>query len=130
MTALKPFLSKTDDAVGYLKVSGQMIACIPDEASPNPVTCRGASLLPKPRMRFEQTPQRVLIMALPLAPGLTPAEIAFLCEMELVTVIPRQRLGGLDLLGVCAPRTPRYAPRLLLRVVRTKTATYIVSRVQ
>ncbi|KAL9097174.1 MAG: hypothetical protein Q9165_000601 [Trypethelium subeluteriae] len=38
-------------------------------------------------------------MALPLSPGLTPAEIAFMCEMELVTVIPRQRLEGLDLLG-------------------------------
>ena len=39
-------------------------------------------------------------MALPLPPGLTPLEVAFLCEMELVTVIPRQRLEGLDLLGV------------------------------
>jgi GINS complex subunit 2 len=42
-------------------------------------------------------------MALPLPPGLTPPEIAFLCEMELVTVIPRQRLEGLELLGVCMP---------------------------
>jgi hypothetical protein len=47
---------------------------------------------------------RVAIMALPLPPGLTPPEIAFLCEMELVTVIPRQRLEGLELLGVCMPR--------------------------
>lgn len=39
-------------------------------------------------------------MALPLPPGLTPAEVTFLCEMELVTVIPRQRLESLDLLGV------------------------------
>lgn len=39
-------------------------------------------------------------MALTLPPGLTPPEIAFLCEMELVTVIPRQRLEGLQLLGV------------------------------
>ena len=39
-------------------------------------------------------------MALPLSPGLTPAETAFLCEMEMVTVIPRQRLEGLNLLGV------------------------------
>ena len=39
-------------------------------------------------------------MALPLPPGLTPPEIAFLCEMEMVTVIPRQRLEGLELLGV------------------------------
>ncbi|ORY08934.1 hypothetical protein BCR34DRAFT_626017 [Clohesyomyces aquaticus] len=38
-------------------------------------------------------------MALPLPPGLTPPEVAFLCEMELVTVVPRQRLEGLALLG-------------------------------
>lgn len=51
-------------------------------------------------------------MALPLPPGLTPPEIAFLCEMELVTVIPRQRLEGLELLGVCnAPQTPRHTRR-------------------
>ena len=48
-------------------------------------------------------------MALPLPPGLTPPEIAFLCEMELVTVIPRQRLEGLELLGVGVPlQTPRH----------------------
>ncbi|KAF2490746.1 GINS complex, PSF2 component [Lophium mytilinum] len=46
-------------------------------------------------------------MALPLPAGLTPPEIAFLCEMELVTVIPRQRLEGLDLLG---GRTPPLIP--------------------
>lgn len=39
-------------------------------------------------------------MALPLPQGLTPPETAFLCEMEMVTVIPRQRLEGLSLLGV------------------------------
>lgn len=39
-------------------------------------------------------------MALPLPPGLTPNEVGFLCEMEMVTVIPRQRLEGLELLGV------------------------------
>ena len=39
-------------------------------------------------------------MALPLPAGLTPSEVGFLCEMELVTVIPRQRLEGLELLGV------------------------------
>ncbi|KAF2223555.1 DNA replication complex GINS protein-like protein psf2 [Elsinoe ampelina] len=38
-------------------------------------------------------------MAQPFKPGLLPSEVAFLCEMELVTVIPRQRLAGLDLLG-------------------------------
>lgn len=42
-------------------------------------------------------------MALPLKPGLTPAEVAFLCEMEMVTVIPRQRLDSLELLGVSSP---------------------------
>lgn len=40
---------------------------------------------------------------MPLPPGLTPPEVAFLCEMELVTVIPRQRLEGLDLLGGPTP---------------------------
>src|SRR5262249_51349759 len=30
----------------------------------------------------------ILDMALPLLPGLTPPEVAFLCEMELITVIP------------------------------------------
>lgn len=43
-------------------------------------------------------------MALPLPPGLTPSEIGFLCEMELVTVIPRQRLDALELLGVSSSR--------------------------
>ncbi|KAG8631323.1 hypothetical protein KVT40_000463 [Elsinoe batatas] len=38
-------------------------------------------------------------MVQPFKPGLLPSEVAFLCEMELVTVIPRQRLAGLDLLG-------------------------------
>lgn len=47
-------------------------------------------------------------MALPLPPGLTPPEIAFLCEMELITIIPRQRLEGLELLGVCTPPAPHY----------------------
>ncbi|TQS37033.1 hypothetical protein Golomagni_02507 [Golovinomyces magnicellulatus] len=42
-------------------------------------------------------------MALPLPPGLTPAEVAFLCEMELVTVVPRQRLESLSLLGGAIP---------------------------
>ncbi|KAF2672798.1 DNA replication complex GINS protein-like protein psf2 [Microthyrium microscopicum] len=42
-------------------------------------------------------------MALPLPPGLTPAEVAFLCEMELVTVIPRQKLDSLHLLGGPVP---------------------------
>lgn len=39
-------------------------------------------------------------MALPLHSGLDPSETAFLCEMELVTIVPRQRLEGLKLLGV------------------------------
>ena len=44
-------------------------------------------------------------MACPLPTGLTPPEIAFVCEMELVTVIPRQRLEGLNLLGVSRTQT-------------------------
>lgn len=39
-------------------------------------------------------------MAFPLPRGITSPEIAFLCEMEMVTVVPRQRLEGLELLGV------------------------------
>ena len=39
-------------------------------------------------------------MAFPHEPGLLPAEVAFLCEMELVTIVPRQRLERLELLGV------------------------------
>ncbi|KAK2881777.1 DNA replication protein psf2 [Arthroderma sp. PD_2] len=38
-------------------------------------------------------------MAFPLPRGITSPEIAFLCEMEMVTVVPRQRLEGLELLG-------------------------------
>nr|OQO18787.1 hypothetical protein B0A51_13759 [Rachicladosporium sp. CCFEE 5018] len=47
-------------------------------------------------------------MALPLPPGLTPAETGFLCEMELVTVIPRQRLESLELMG--GPTQPLNPP--------------------
>ncbi|AEO66536.1 dd7598dd-bb2b-462c-81d3-1b4551cb1637 [Thermothielavioides terrestris] len=46
-------------------------------------------------------------MALPLPPGLTHAEVAFLAEMELVTVVPRQRLESIDLL---AGKTPPLRP--------------------
>ncbi|EPE31032.1 hypothetical protein GLAREA_03999 [Glarea lozoyensis ATCC 20868] len=51
-------------------------------------------------------------MALPLPPGLTPAEVAFLCEMEMVTVVPRQQLKSHDLLGGPTPalRPPHRAP--------------------
>lgn len=42
-------------------------------------------------------------MAFPLPRGITPSEIAFLAEMETVTVVPRQRLEGLELLGVSIP---------------------------
>ncbi|KAL2258473.1 hypothetical protein VTK26DRAFT_8207 [Humicola hyalothermophila] len=50
-------------------------------------------------------------MALPLPPGLTHAEVAFLAEMELVTVVPRQRLDSIDLLGGKTPplRPPQRA---------------------
>jgi hypothetical protein len=65
--------------------------------------CRGASSPAKLERLFESQSARIATMALPLPPGLTPPEIAFLCEMELVTVIPRQRLEGLELLGVRVP---------------------------
>lgn len=39
-------------------------------------------------------------MAFPLPRGLTPPEIEFLSEMEMVTVVPRQRLDELELLSV------------------------------
>ena len=53
------------------------------------------------RLPFEDARYLTFLnMALPLLPGLTPPEVAFLCEMELVTVIPRQRLEALQLLGV------------------------------
>ncbi|KAL8771051.1 MAG: hypothetical protein Q9209_003470 [Squamulea sp. 1 TL-2023] len=51
-------------------------------------------------------------MALPLPCGLTPPEVAFLCEWELVTVIPRQRLEGLQLLG--GPTAPLIPPHRTL----------------
>ncbi|KAG5912618.1 DNA replication protein psf2, partial [Claviceps sorghi] len=38
-------------------------------------------------------------MALSLPPGLLPSEVAFLCEMELVTIVPRQKLDSIDLLA-------------------------------
>ncbi|KAF5009833.1 hypothetical protein FDECE_3979 [Fusarium decemcellulare] len=42
-------------------------------------------------------------MALPLPSGLTPSEVSFLCEMELVTVVPRQRLETIPLLTGSTP---------------------------
>ncbi|TPX22668.1 DNA replication protein psf2 [Coccidioides immitis] len=48
-------------------------------------------------------------MAFPLPRGVTPSEITFLCEMEMVTVVPRQRLEGLELLG--GPTEPLIPPR-------------------
>ncbi|KAA8650617.1 hypothetical protein EYZ11_002752 [Aspergillus tanneri] len=48
-------------------------------------------------------------MAFPLPRGITPPEISFLAEMELVTILPRQRLEGLDLLG--GPVDPLLPPR-------------------
>ncbi|KAI5921565.1 hypothetical protein F4810DRAFT_332777 [Camillea tinctor] len=38
-------------------------------------------------------------MALPLPSGLVPTEVAFLCEMEMVTIVPRQRLEPIQLLS-------------------------------
>jgi hypothetical protein len=49
-------------------------------------------------------------MALPLPPGLVPTEVAFLCEMEMVTIVPRQRLESIPLLSVSQPRHPTTEP--------------------
>ncbi|KAG6026579.1 DNA replication protein psf2 [Claviceps sp. Clav32 group G5] len=48
-------------------------------------------------------------MAHSLPPGLLPSEVAFLCEMELVTIVPRQKLESIDLLSgpTCQLRPPR-----------------------
>ncbi|KAJ6012032.1 hypothetical protein N7499_012998 [Penicillium canescens] len=48
-------------------------------------------------------------MAFPLPRGVTASEIAFLAEMETVTIVPRQRLEGLELLG--GPVEPLVPPR-------------------
>ncbi|CEJ92310.1 Putative DNA replication complex GINS protein PSF2 [[Torrubiella] hemipterigena] len=50
-------------------------------------------------------------MALPLPPGLMPTEVAFLCEMELITIVPRQKMDSIELLGGETPalRPPRRA---------------------
>ncbi|KAI9368256.1 DNA replication complex GINS protein psf2 [Aspergillus egyptiacus] len=48
-------------------------------------------------------------MAFPLPRGITPPEISFLAEMEMVTIVPRQRLEGLELLG--GPVEPLIPPR-------------------
>lgn len=49
-------------------------------------------------------------MAFPLPRGITPSEIEFLSEMELVTVVPRQRLEGLELLAVSVSNLPAIYP--------------------
>ncbi|KAH8162299.1 hypothetical protein CIB48_g5940 [Xylaria polymorpha] len=50
-------------------------------------------------------------MALPLQSGLVPAEVAFLCEMEMITIVPRQRLESIPMLSGKTPalRPPRRA---------------------
>ncbi|KAK4199221.1 putative DNA replication complex GINS protein PSF2 [Triangularia verruculosa] len=54
-------------------------------------------------------------MALPLPLGLTHSEVAFLAEMELVTVVPRQRLESIDLLsGKTPPLRPPHRADLPL----------------
>ncbi|KAI5868364.1 GINS complex protein-domain-containing protein [Durotheca rogersii] len=54
-------------------------------------------------------------MALPLPPGLVPAEVAFLCEMELVTIVPRQKLESMALLsGHTPPLRPPHRAQLPL----------------
>ncbi|KXX75848.1 DNA replication complex GINS protein PSF2 [Madurella mycetomatis] len=54
-------------------------------------------------------------MALPLPPGLNHAEVAFLAEMEMVTIVPRQRLESIDLLcGQTPPLRPPHRADLPL----------------
>ncbi|KAI0520809.1 GINS complex, PSF2 component [Xylaria bambusicola] len=50
-------------------------------------------------------------MALPLSSGLVPTEVAFLCEMEMITIVPRQRLESIPMLSGKTPalRPPRRA---------------------
>ncbi|GAW18620.1 hypothetical protein ANO14919_080990 [Xylariales sp. No.14919] len=50
-------------------------------------------------------------MALSLQSGLVPTEVAFLCEMEMITVVPRQRLESIPMLSGKTPalRPPRRA---------------------
>lgn len=55
-------------------------------------------------------------MALPLPPGLVPTEVAFLCEMEMVTIVPRQRLESIPLLSV---QTPAPLPPPLIFYIRS-----------
>ena len=51
-------------------------------------------------------------MALPLPPGLTHSEVAFVAEMEMVTVVPRQRLESIPLLSVSASHPAMRKPPL------------------
>lgn len=61
-------------------------------------------------------------MALPLQAGLTPMEVAFLCEMEMITVIPRQRLESLNLLSVSPdPASPSNGFMLSQLIFRAST---------
>ncbi|KAG7128209.1 DNA replication complex GINS protein PSF2 like [Verticillium longisporum] len=54
-------------------------------------------------------------MALPLPAGLVPSEVAFLCEMELVTIVPRQRLESMPLLSGATPALrPPYRAKIPL----------------
>lgn len=53
-------------------------------------------------------------MAHPLPAGLTPAEVSFLCEMEMVTVVPRSRLDGIELLSVRLSSC--FSPRLSWKI--------------
>lgn len=78
--------------------------------------------------QFETTSSRVAVMALPLPPGLTPPEVAFLCEMELVTVIPRQRLEALELLGVRQPLQDPSNPTARTRGVYAYILTLTITK--
>ncbi|KAI2607465.1 GINS complex, PSF2 component [Hypoxylon fragiforme] len=70
-------------------------------------------------------------MALPLQPGLVPTEVAFLCEMEMVTIVPRQRLESIPLLSGKTPalRPPHRAqvPFWLALLLKKQRRANIVS---
>ncbi|KAI1747335.1 GINS complex, PSF2 component [Xylaria castorea] len=70
-------------------------------------------------------------MALPLQSGLVPAEVAFLCEMEMITIVPRQRLESIPMLSGKTPalRPPRRAdlPLWLALLLKKQRRANIVS---
>lgn len=69
-------------------------------------------------------------MALPLPPGLTPAEVAFQCENELIFVVPRQRMDSIPLLTgptpVLRPPHPAEIPLWLALLLHRQNRALIL----